>query len=58
MEVKKVIVDNSVYNFIVDNDDFEIDSYNLFLEDTVDLTDMIVDLRTIIEGSECNEQYT
>lgn len=55
MEVKKVIVDNSVYNFIVDSDENEIDSYNLFLEDTVDLTDMIVDLRTIIEGSESNE---
>ena len=58
MEVKKVIVDNNVYNFIVDNDENEIDSYNLFLEDTVDLTDVVVDIRTIIEGSESNEQYT
>ena len=55
MEVKKVIVDNSVYNFIVDSDENESDSYNLFLEDTVDLTDVIVDIRTIIEGSESNE---
>ena len=41
--------------YIVDNDENEIDSNNLFLEDTVDLTDVVVDIRIIIEGSESNE---
>ena len=55
MEVKKVIVDNKEFDFIVDSNENDFYSDKLFLDDTIDLTDVVVDLKTIIEGSEFNE---
>lgn len=55
MEIKKVMVDDRELDFIVSGDDLVEENDKVMENDTLDLTDVIEDVREIIESSDINE---
>lgn len=55
MEVKKITVDGIELDFIISSDDEVERKDKIGLDDTLDLTDVATDIKTIIGSSDLNE---
>lgn len=55
MEVKKITVDGRELDFIISSDDEVERKDKIGLDDTLDLTDVATDIKTIIGSSDLNE---
>lgn len=55
MEFKEIIIDGKKLKFIITSDDEVEENDKIDLDDTLDLTDMSRDVKTIIGSSDLNE---